>query len=151
MSERVDWPVGIYTSHIKLSTGLFTHGVDSSRQKALFFFLLCGNQWWNLKQQCVSEPVSTGSVHEGLGDLVTAWDKKCKVAVTVPVLKQACWRHKMWKMKNSFSRARAVSRVSLCPFFWLYKRGLGYCQPSSHYASKKKYTGTCKLRVSWCD
>ena len=28
--------------------------------------------------------------------------KKCKVAVTVPVLQQACWRHKMWKMKNSF-------------------------------------------------
>ena len=44
----------------------------------------------------------TGSVHEGLGDLVTARDKKCKVAVTVPVLQQACWRHKMWKMKNSF-------------------------------------------------
>ena len=51
-------------------------GVDSSSQKALFFFLLCGNQRWNLKQQCVSEPVSTGSVHEGLGDLVTTRGKK---------------------------------------------------------------------------
>ena len=46
--------------------------------------------------------MSTGSVHEGLGDLVTARDKRCKVAVTVPVLQQACWRHKMWKMKKSF-------------------------------------------------
>ena len=30
----------IYTSHIKLSTGLFTQGVDSSRQKALLLLLL---------------------------------------------------------------------------------------------------------------
>ena len=30
----------IYTSHIKLSTGLFTQGVDSSRQKALYFFFV---------------------------------------------------------------------------------------------------------------
>ena len=27
---------------------------------------------------------------------------KVQVAVTVPVLQQACCRHKMWKMKNSF-------------------------------------------------
>ena len=32
--------VGTCTSHIKLSTGLFTQGVDSSRQKALFFCVM---------------------------------------------------------------------------------------------------------------
>ena len=115
----------IYTSHFKLSTGLFTQRVDSSRQKALFF-LLCGNQWWNLKQQCVSEPVSTGSVHEGLGDLVTARDNKCKFAVIV----QACWRHKMWKMKKSFFPCKSsLSSEFYAPSFGFVRAGLVTVSP----------------------
>ena len=120
-----------YTSHIKLSTGLFTQGVDSSRQKAFFFFFCYAATNDGIsKQQCVSEPVSTGSVHKGLGDLVTALDKKCKVAVTVPVLQQACWRHKMWKMKNVFFPCKSsLSSEFYAPSFGFISTGLVTVSP----------------------
>ena len=74
--------------------------------------------------------MSTGSVHEGLGDLVTARDKECKVAVTVPVLQQACWRHKMWKMKNSFFPCKSsLSSEFYAPSFGFISAGLVTVSP----------------------
>ena len=47
----------IYTSHIKLSTGLFTQGVDPSRQKAIFFVMpqpMMESQTAVCKRACVN-------------------------------------------------------------------------------------------------
>ena len=74
--------------------------------------------------------MSTGSEHEGLGDLVTARDKKCKVAVDVPVLQQACWRHKMWKRKNSFFPCKSsLSSEFYAPSFGFIRAGLVTVSP----------------------
>ena len=95
--------------------------------------------------------MSTGSVHEGLGDLVTARDKKCKVAVTVPVLQQACWRHKMWKMKKSFFPCKSsLSSEFYVPSFGFVSAGLVTVSPLLNMPPRRKLRTFDKTRaIAW--
>ena len=95
--------------------------------------------------------MSTGSVHEGLGDLVTAWEKKCNVAVTVPVLQQACWRHKMWKMKNSFFPCKSsLSSEFYAPSFGFIIAGLVTVSPLLTMPPRRKLSTFDKIRaIAW--
>ena len=92
--------------------------------------------------------MSTGSVQEGLGDLVTARDKKCKVAVTVPVLLAT---QDVENEKIVFPCESSLSGEFYSPSFCFISAGLVTVSPFVNMSPRRKLRTFDKLCLTCCD